>query len=148
MFKHILVPIDGSEASRHAAQAAAELARVHKARLTALHVAPPYKLDVHEEQGVSSDFVTPDDYTAREKIKGQAYLAYVAELAAKVDVAGEGHVVLSGDPAEAIVEAAGRHGCDTIVMGTHGHTGIKKMLLGSVAQKVLVNSTIPVLVTR
>jgi nucleotide-binding universal stress UspA family protein len=148
MFKHILVAIDGSEVSRHAAQAAAELARLGHGRITAVHVAPAYKPDIREEQGVGPDFVTPDEHAKRERQRAQPFLNYVADAAGAAGVASDGTCVLSNDPASAIIDTAARHGCDTIVMGSHGHKGIKRMLLGSVAQKVLVDTTIPVLVTR
>jgi nucleotide-binding universal stress UspA family protein len=148
MFKHILIPIDGSEVSRRAAEVAVEFARLAQARLTALHVAPAYRPKVLEEQGASPDFVTPAEYAERERRNAAPYFSHVTDLASKLQVPSDAHSVLSDDPAEAIVEAAKRYGCDVIVMGSHGRTGIRGMLLGSVAQKVLTAGTVPVLVTR
>lgn len=148
MFKHILVPVDGSDVSRRAATMAVEFARLNGARITTLHVAPAYKPKVSEEQGAGSDFVTPDAYAQRERHAAAPLLEEVGEMAAKLAVSSEGQCTLSDFPAEAIVEAASKHGCDIIVMGSHGRTGIRRMLLGSVAQKVLTAATVPVLVTR
>ena len=147
MFKKILVPVDGSDVSKHAAQAAAELARLSGARLVALYVAPAYKPNVHEES-TSLGFVSPDEYAKRARLEAAPHLASVAEAAKSVGAASEAQFAMSDSIADAIVDTATQHGCDTIVMGSHGHTGIRKMLLGSVAQQVLGAATIPVVVTR
>jgi nucleotide-binding universal stress UspA family protein len=148
MFKHILVPVDGSDVSRRAADVAAELAKLSHARLTALYVAPAYRPRIAEEQSAAADFVGPDEYAERQKRDAAPVLKQVTDAAARNDVPSEAHCALSDFPAEAIVEAAQKHGCDAIVMGSHGRTGIRRMILGSVAQKVLTAATIPVLVTR
>jgi nucleotide-binding universal stress UspA family protein len=147
MFKHILVPTDGSELSRNAARAAIELARLSGARITALYVAPDYKLQVGEQSGMHN-FVPLSDYEARMRQEAAPILASVTEVVAAAGLTSDAEFVMSDDPAHAIVHAATQHGCDTIVMGSHGHKGFRRALLGSVTQTVLVDSKIPVLVTR
>jgi len=146
MFKHILIATDGSAASEHAAQMAVSLARVHGARLVALYVADPYPyLGVGE--------VNPMGY--------QAYAAAAQEAAAqahaRVDAlcrAGapavplEVRLVEDVTASSGIVQTAKELGVDLIVIGSHGRSGISRLMLGSVANKVVAESAIPVLVCR
>jgi nucleotide-binding universal stress UspA family protein len=148
MFKHILVPTDGSAPSRNAAQAAVELARLSGGRITALYVAPDYKLGRVAEQSGATEFVPLDAYTREVENDARPALEQVMGVARAAGIESDAHWVLDDNTAHAIVRAAEKHGCDTIVVGSHGHKGIKRMLLGSVAQKVLVDAKIPVLVTR
>jgi nucleotide-binding universal stress UspA family protein len=146
MFKHILLATDGSAASDHAAALAVGLARTHGAKLTALYVADPYPY-------IGVGEINPMGY--------QAYSAAAQQLAAqahsKVDVLCKqgGAVVelqarLVEDVAAAsgIVQTAKDEGADLIVMGSHGRSGIARLMLGSVANKVVAESPIPVLVSR
>lgn len=146
MFKHILLATDGSAASDHAAALAVGLARTHSAKLTALYVADPYPY-------IGVGEINPMGY--------QAYSAAAQQLAAqahsKVDVLCKqgGAVVelqarLVEDVAAAsgIVQTAKDEGADLIVMGSHGRSGIARLMLGSVANKVVAESPIPVLVSR
>jgi len=146
MFKNILLATDGSAASDHAAKLAVGMAAVQGATLTALYVSDPYPyLGVGE--------VNPMGY--------QAYSAAAQQLAAQAHAKVEAlckeqnpplplQVRLVEDVAAAsgIVESAKELGCDLIVMGSHGRTGIARLMLGSVANKVVAESSIPVLVTR
>jgi nucleotide-binding universal stress UspA family protein len=76
------------------------------------------------------------------------HLDDVKKLAEVAGVRCDTRMALSNFPAEAIVEAAEKLGCDAIVMGSHGRTGFSKLLLGSETQKVLVRTKVPVLVTH
>ena len=142
MFKRILVPIDGSARSRHAAGAAAELARLSGGEITALHVAPAYKGGVTRDR--SAAHVTPDDHAEHAGRTAQDYLEAVKALADTAGAAYAGHFVLSDFPAEAILKAAEQYGCDTIVIGSRREPAESKM--GSVAQKVIIDARMPVLV--
>jgi nucleotide-binding universal stress UspA family protein len=146
MFKNILLATDGSAASEHAAQLAVSLARTHGAKLTALYVADPYPY-----MGVGE--VNPMGY--------QAYSAAAQQLAAtahaKVDsfckVGGaavplEARLVEDVGAASGIVQTAVEVGADLIVVGSHGRSGIARLMLGSVASRVVAESPIPVLVCR
>ena len=147
MFKHILVPTDGSALSRDAARSAVALAKATGARITALHVAPAYHLAVQEEH-VSADFILPDDYETKVRKDADHHLGAVREIAAEMGVACGGHYALSDFPADAIVEAVQRYDCDCIVMGTHARKGLSRLLHGSETQKVLVATKVAVVVTH
>lgn len=146
MFKHILLATDGSAASDHAATLAVGLARTHGAKLTALYVADPYPY-------IGVGEINPMGY--------QAYTAAAQQLAAqahaKVDalckqggaaVALQARLVEDVAAASGIVQTARDEGADLIVMGSHGRSGIARLMLGSVATKVVAESPVPVMVTR
>lgn len=146
MFKNIVLATDGSAASEHAARLAVSLARIHGAALTALYVADPYPY-----VGVAE--VNPIGY--------QAYAAAAQSAAAQAHAQVEAlcnaeapalplQVRLVEDVAAAsgIVDTAKELGADLIVLGSHGRTGLARLMLGSVATKVVAESPIPVLVTR
>jgi nucleotide-binding universal stress UspA family protein len=146
MFKHILVPTDGSSLSHGAAEQAVALAKLTGAQLTAFHVAPAYHFDLGE--GPAHDFVPPNDYAARIAEEIQPHLEEVKELARAAGIACEARYTLSDFPAEAIVNAVEKYGCDAIVMGSHGRKGLNKLLLGSETEKVLMSTHVPVVVTH
>jgi len=144
MFKHILVPVDGSETSLHAVAKAAGLAKAFGSEVTAVYVLDPYPFT-----GVGADFAygqaqylsaaTAEANTALETVKKQMDEAGVAVKT----MVGEGHAVHEG-----IVRVGDSVGADLIVMGSHGRRGLEKLVLGSVAQRVLSAARIPVLVVR
>ena len=147
MFKHILVPTDGSEISHAAAVNAVALARATGAQLTAFHVEPAYRFDLKEDQ-VPHDFVSPEDYAQRVAQKSQPHLDDVRRVADAAGVTCYAHYAMNDSPAEAIATAVERYGCDAIVMGSHARTGLKKLLMGSETERVLVSVRVPVLVTH
>ena len=146
MFKNILLATDGSAASSHAAALAVNLARIHGAKLTALYVSDPYPyLGIGE--------VNPLGY--------EAYAAAAQQMAAKAHAQAEalcqtGGVVVPMEAllvedvgaASGIVESAKQVGADLIVVGSHGRSGIARLMLGSVAARVVAESPIPVLISR
>src|SRR5215207_7079982 len=145
MFRNILLATDGSAASAPAAQLAVELARVHQARLTALYVVDPYPyLGIGE--------ANPLGFQAYMS----AALQHAAEAHGKVmAMCGEAPAVpcqprLAEDVAAAagIVQSARQVEADLIVVGSHGRTGVARLMLGSVASRVVAESPIPVLVAR
>ena len=144
MFKHILVPIDGSETSLSAIDKAIGLARSFGSTVTAIYVIDPYPFT-----GVGADFAYGQaQYLSAATAEANAALdaAKKAMLDAGVDastVVGEGHAVQEG-----ISRAQETTGADLIVMGSHGRRGIEKLVLGSVTQRVLGVVHIPVLVVR
>lgn len=144
MFKSILVPTDGSARSRHAAGAAAELARLSGARITALHVAPALKSAAAGGKDASEPPLTPDAHAEQAAATAGKYLDEVEALAAAAGARCETQFVLSDFPAEAILKAAEQYGADTIVIGSRRESTGHRM--GSVAQKVIVDARIPVLV--
>jgi nucleotide-binding universal stress UspA family protein len=146
MFKHILVPTDGSDLSHGAAQQAIELAKLSGGQLTAFHVAPAYHFDLSD--GGPAHSVPPADYAARVAQDVQPYLEKVKQLALAAGVTCDAHYALSDFTAEAIVDAVEKFGCDAVVMGSHGRKGLNKLLLGSETEKVLVSTRVPVVVTH
>jgi nucleotide-binding universal stress UspA family protein len=147
MFKHILVPTDGSSLSHTAAQKAVALAKLTGAQLTAFHVAPAYHFELREGQ-VPHEFRAPAEYAAEAAQYARPHLEEVKQLAAAAGVACDAHYAMSDFPAEAIVEAVEKYGCDAIVMGSHGRKGLNRLLLGSETEKVLVGTKVPVVVTH
>src|SRR3954471_9068424 len=146
MFKHILVPTDGSSLSHGAAQQAIALARATGAQLTAFHVAPAYHFDLGE--GPAHDYVAPGEYEARVAAEIKPHFDEVRQLANDAGVMCDAQYTLSDFTAEAIIDAVEKYGCDAVVMGSHGRKGLNKLLLGSETEKVLVSIKVPVVVTH
>jgi nucleotide-binding universal stress UspA family protein len=145
MYKRILLPTDGSEASRRAVQAGIEFARGTGAEIVGLHVTPPFHLITANTQMLED---TPEQYAADCSQRARRVLTDVESAAREAGITFRLEHASSNDPYEAIIETAKRLRCDLIVMASHGRHGVKGLLLGSETQKVLVHSAIPVLVHR
>jgi nucleotide-binding universal stress UspA family protein len=144
MYNHILVPIDGSEQSRLAIKTASALAEALDAKITFFHAAH-FEFEPMYAENTAFNI----QYQAAFQQEAKRHAGVVLENAVKLSaVKPEQHFVLSNDPASAIIAAAAKYECDLIVMGSHGHRGIKGLLLGSETHKVLTHSKIPVLVVR
>lgn len=146
MFKHILLATDGSAASRHAAQVAAQLAHEHGARLTALFVVDPYPyigIGQANPLGFQAYMANAQEHAA------QAH-AEIEALCRQEGRAVDLQVRLAEDttPAAGIVQTARDVGADLVLIGSHGRTGIARLMLGSVASQVVAQSPVPVLVVR
>lgn len=147
MFKHILIPTDGSKLSQRAIRAAVKLAARIGARVTGFFAAPaPTPLVYRDFLPVG--YLAPDQHEALIRKTSERHLAFVEAVAAKAGVRFDSASVTSDYPADAIVEAAQAHGCDLIFMASHGHRGLAGRLLGSETQKVLAQAEVPVLVYR
>jgi nucleotide-binding universal stress UspA family protein len=149
VYKHILVPTDGSKLSLKAAKEAAVLARALKAKITAVYVTEPWMPQMLGEGAMMRGPLDADlaAYNAAVEKTAQAALAKVKAAAAAGKVKCD--TVTTSDSAwEGILKVAKRKGCDLIVMGSRGHGVIKGALLGSVTARVLSNSKTPVLVCR
>ena len=147
MYKRILVATDGSDLSNTAVGSAIELAAAIGAELVALYVVPRYPVS-YFEGGIT---ISVEDIARTEKQwsdKGQAVVDAVQEQAKAKGVTAKAVVAQSDLVAESIMSAATKHGCDLVVMASHGRKGIKRVLLGSETQHVLTHSTVPVLVLR
>ena len=143
MFTHLLVPTDGSAFSEAAAQRALRLAREQEARVTVMHVIPEFHVLSYRTTLLEG---TREDYLAQCRSQAQRYLGEIEKLAREEGVPCDTVVVASDHPYEAITATAEREHCDLIVMASHGHRGLKSLLLGSETQKVLTHSQTPVLV--
>lgn len=143
MFKHILLPIDGSELSLRAVSVGARLAASCKSNVTVFHVVQPLHVNAYLADLLSAAEI---DYAAQAERQAQKYLDEAAAIAAKAGGDCQRLTACSERPAEAIIEAAHEHACDLIVMGSHGRQGINRLLLGSETHDVIVRGEIPVLV--
>ena len=138
MFEKILVATDGSEHGYRASRVALELGKISGGKVTAIYVADTVKTS-H----------LPDDmllFSIRELLlkEGKEALKQVEDLAKEKGVSFES-VVVEGNPGSEIIRYAETSGMDIIILGAVGRTGLDKFLLGSVAEKVVRNSKIPVL---
>ncbi len=147
MFRHILLPTDGSPLSARAAKLALKLAKSSGARLTALHVIPPYEPTTYMEgMAVYPELFSPDEYKRATEARAKRMLGKVAGLAKAAGVRCETTLVNGRAPWEAIIKTAKSKRCDAIVMASHGRRGLESLLLGSETTKVLTHSKTPVLV--
>ncbi len=144
MFKHVLVPVDGSTAARQAIVKAVDIAVAFKSAVTIIYVIDPYAFT-----GVGTDFaygqaeyLSAATAEANEAITAAKAIFEAAGVAAHGSVV-EGHAVYRG-----IIETAQSLGADLIVMGSHGRRGLQKLVLGSVTAQVLSHAHLPVLVVR
>lgn len=143
LFRKILVPTDFSVHAEQAAHVAVDLSRRYDAPLTFLHIFEPVA------------YALPDDYlifTAEQQQRLFASLeARLGELSSQARAEGAvvaGHRLLQGVAPREIVQLAAEDGFDLIVMGTHGRTGLKHLLVGSVAERVVRLAPCPVLTVR
>lgn len=143
--KSVIVPIDFSDCSTDVVNQAVELGRELSGRVVLLHVIKP-------PRGVSLDAKVAsegEEHTALELLRQEArgklprYEALVEQAGLPVEV-----VVELGDPAQRILHHAGRPGARFIVMGTHGRTGLSRLMLGSTAETVMRGATVPVITVR
>ena len=145
MYKHILVPTDGSKLSDKAIKHAAGLANAVGAKVTLLHVAPEQIWPVFAEGAAITMRYTKKEFQDETRRQAERTLDAAARRAG---MAVETRHVLNDLPYDAIVTAAAKFKCDLIVMASHGRKGVAGFLLGSETQKVLSHSKIPVLVVR
>ena len=147
MYKHILIPTDGSPLSVRAAATGIKLAKATGARVTALFVAPAPTPLVYEKF-LPVGYMTTDQHAAMIDRAAAKYLGAIEKAALSAGVECARLQVTSDFPAEVIVDTARRRKCDLIVMASHGRKGLSGVLLGSETQKVLVQAKTPVLVYR
>lgn len=143
MFKHILLPIDGSELSLRAVDIGLALAARLGARVYAFHVVPPFPALTYMVDIIQAN----QEFYIQEAVeRAEGYLKEVEQRASAAGVPCESGHETNNRPYTAIVAAATQHQCDLIVMASHGWHGIDRLLLGSETHKVIVNCDVPVLV--
>lgn len=147
MFKHILVPTDGSPLSAETVKRAVSFAKEAGARLTFLFVKPDYPAAFYGE-GALIDPTTPERFAELAEKQAGEILSASKAVADGTGVEATLLSVTDDVPWEAIIAAASDKGCDLIFMASHGRRGFTGLLLGSETQKVLTHSKIPVLVYR
>ena len=145
MYKHILVPTDGSDLSDKALRGGLKMAKAMDAKLSALHVTRPFHVIATDARALTD---TREEFEKHSETAALKILGDCEAKAAEEGVRYEGSFVPSDNPFEAIIRAAQDKGCDLILMASHGRRGIQGLLLGSETQKVLTHSKIPVLVYR
>jgi nucleotide-binding universal stress UspA family protein len=146
MFKNILIPTDGSEQSQRAVRAGVELAKVHGARITGIHVIPDYHLLIAYEGAF--DPVTEERIEEEAKSRAETYLGFIREAATTAGVQCATVCETSDHPYDAILRTCDASSCDLILMTSHGRKGLAAVLLGSETRKVLTHAKVPVLVVR
>jgi nucleotide-binding universal stress UspA family protein len=147
MYNHILIPTDGSNRSRAAARSGVKLAKALGARVTAFFAAPAATPLVYSGL-LPVAYTTSVRHAALIEKTAATYLGVIEKACAAAGVACHSVHVTNEFAADAILEVARKRKCDLIVMASHGRRGLSSLLLGSVTQKVLTRSKVPVLVYR
>jgi nucleotide-binding universal stress UspA family protein len=147
MYKHILIPTDGSELAAKAVTAGLEYAREAGARVTLFTAVPEYRPPSEGEVMARRVLSLADHERNSERLARHA-LAAAEEQARAAKLAFDTDFAQSDRPWEAIIEAAKRNGCDAIFMASHGRTGLSAVVHGSQTRQVLNHSSIPTMVYR
>jgi nucleotide-binding universal stress UspA family protein len=163
MFKHILLPTDGSDLSAAAVHQGILFAKSIRAKVTGLCVMPKHSKHLYAAQ-IPTEVLDQPASRCRELAEAylaaiekgaeiaselaQAYLEVISKASLEAGVACDVVYERNDSPYEAIIRVAGEKGCDLIMMASHGRSGVKAILIGSETQKVLTHSKIPVLVYR
>ena len=149
MYKHILVPTDGSPLSIKAAKASAKLASEVGARITAVYVVPPYAPSLSSDgMGGFSEMYSMRNYQKAMRGVADKAIAETVAAAKSAGIKASSVVIDDRQPWQGIVAAAKSEKCDLIAMASHGRRGLAGLLLGSETTKVLTHSKTPVLVWR
>jgi nucleotide-binding universal stress UspA family protein len=147
MFKHILIPTDGSALSNEAAAAGVQLAKALGARVTGFFAAPAATPIVYSHF-LPVGYMPPEEHAQLIEKAAEQYLSVVATAARNAGVPCEVVHVTSDFPADAIVDMAEDKGCDVIFIASHGQRGRRGPTLGSETQKVAGQSSVPVVIYR
>ncbi len=145
MFKHILVPTDGSGRSESAVRKGIDLAKSVGAKVTGLYVIPDFHIFTYRTEMLED---TREQYAKDCEAHAAQYLGLINKVAKDAGVPCNTVHVSHDHPYEAILRTAEQLGCDLIVMASHGRRGVQGVLLGSETQKVLTHAHIPVLVSH
>lgn len=144
MFTHLLVPLDGSKFGETALEYALSLAQKYDSKITLLHI-------VHDQWQGEMRAESPElNELTQQKESNHSYIYLNAK---EKDLQEQGYnvesIIKSGEPvAKAILSMAAEEDVDTIVMSSHGFTGLKRLMFGNVAEKVVSRATVPVLLIR
>ncbi len=149
MFKHILIPTDGSEFSGKVVKEGIALAKALDARITAVHIVVSHRLSPFDLGMVAAlDERVEKEVEQAFQAAGETYLDRIQKAAEAADMTCDRVLLRGEEPWKGIIETANNKGCDLIMMAAHGRRGISALLLGSETNKVLTHSKIPVLVYR
>jgi nucleotide-binding universal stress UspA family protein len=145
MYKEIIVPLDGSRLAESALPHAKEIAKAFGARITLISVLEP--VGVYSQPGVVGPVISVALNVKEEMDKLSQYVDQIAE-GLRTEGLDVRKVIREGDPASQICDFAQESGVDLIVMSTHGRSGLRRWVYGSVADKVLRSAQTPVLLIR
>ncbi len=144
MFEHILVPVDGSPTAQLAVEKAIVMAKAFGSRVTAIFV-----IDSYPFSGIGTDFAYGQtEYLSAATAEANASVRVARTAFDAAGVSVDTSVIESHAAWRGIVESAASIQADLIVMGSHGRSGLEKLVLGSVTQAVLSHTKLPVLVVR
>lgn len=147
MYKHLFVPVDGSERTHRAMNGSIELALQLGARITGFVVEPDVPLTAASSR-TKNLLVSIKDNESKNEAHASALLGQFAERAKAKGVAFAGHYVTAYMVSQSIVEEAEKAGCDMIIMVTEGRSRLGKAVFGSYTKNVIIDSSLPVLVLR
>jgi nucleotide-binding universal stress UspA family protein len=147
MFKHILIPTDGSAVSAKAVKAGIAFAKESGARVTGYYAVDPVPMRIYGE-GYVADKESIAEFERRARAAAKKHVAAIGRAARDAGVDFEPLTQTARTPYEGIVEAAQKRKCDLIFMSSHGRRGLMRLALGSVADRVMTLSKVPVLVYR
>jgi nucleotide-binding universal stress UspA family protein len=147
VYKHLLVPTDGSELSEQAMRAAVKLAKALGAKLTGFYAMDDYPVSPFADY-VPANMPSPEEFRAEQEEKAKQYLRILTQEAEAAGVPCKIEFTPNFSPYKAIIHAAEVNSCDLILMASHGRHGVAGLVLGSETNKVLTHSKIPVLVYR
>jgi nucleotide-binding universal stress UspA family protein len=145
MFKHILIPTDGSESSQRAVALGVALAKSVGAKVTGFFAAPPATPIVYRHH-LPVGLMQPADHEQLIEKAVAEHLGFIEKAANEAGVPFEGAHHTDDYPAHGILEHARKNGCDLIVMGTRGHGALHDIFIGSVTQSVVHKAKIPVMI--
>lgn len=148
MFKHILLPTDGSKFADRAITQGMKLAKSMGAKITLFSVAPDFLMIAGDVFAVPASIKLRQRYDWEARQRAEKMLAAIERRAARAGLKVESVVAVSDLPYQEIIKIARKRKCDLIVMASHGRRGLSRLLLGSETVKVLTHSRIPVLVVR
>ena len=148
MFRHILIPTDGSRLAARGARAGVKLAKALGAKVTGGFVIPPWVPPMYGEGAIYVPSMSPKGYKELTEKQAKKALAVIKIEAEAARVAGATQFVTADHPWQGILRVARSKKCDAVAMASHGRGGLGGLLLGSETTKVLAHSKIPVLVMR
>ena len=148
LYKHLVVAVDGSRTSLMALNHAAKLAALSEANITLVNIANP-----SEYMALAPEFLQHESYESAAMAQGNEVLDYAEKLVLEAGVKNvHRHLAVSvkgaRDMAQQLVDYAEEQKADLLVLGTHGRTGLMHLLMGSFAETVMRQSTLPLLILR
>ena len=148
MFKRVLIPTDGSSLSSQSANAGISFARAVGAEIVALNVTQPFAATIGFDWMAAAYAISDEDYDKVSAEQAHKYLQSVLDRADTAGIKATAHAVSNFNIADGIEQAAKDYHCDLIFIGSHGRSGLSRLLLGSVTTKVLSMTHTAVLVYR